>query len=438
MRVLHIGKFHPPHPGGIERCSADLCAELSARGIGTALLAHAEPGTRRSERHEHDGIDVTLAACHGLVLHTPVSPRFPWLLHETIRRFKPDLLHLHVPNPAVFWALLLPAARKLPWVVHWHADIPLDTRKRSLRLAYRIYRPWEQALLSRASSVIATSQPYLDSSEALRPWRAKTTVIPLGIAPVHGAVLDDDTASRADVPPSPQPSPASGRGGRSAPARNSGNFSSQAPALNRPITTWPPGKLRVLAVGRLSYFKGFDVLLRALAEVEDASLLLIGDGECRKPLQQLAQELGIDSRVRFAGRIDMDAAGEAAIVDAYASADIFCLPSTERAESFGLVLLEAMRARLPVIASAIPGSGVGFVVEEGRTGLLVAPGDARTLAATLRRLAADPAERDRLGNAGAERWREHFTLDRITDQVVRLYETILAQRPVRASATRAE
>ncbi|HET7065187.1 MAG TPA: glycosyltransferase, partial [Rudaea sp.] len=174
--------------------------------------------------------------------------------------------------------------------------------------------------------------------------------------------------------------------------------------------------------------------LRALADVEDASLLLIGDGECRRPLQQLANELGIGARVRFAGRIDMDAAGEAAIVDAYASADIFCLPSTERAESFGLVLLEAMRARLPVIASAISGSGVGFVVQEGRTGLLVPPGDALALAAALRRLAADHAERDRFGSAGAQRWREHFTLDLTTDQVLHLYESILAQRAVRATA----
>ena len=164
MRVLHIGKFHPPHPGGIERCSADLCTALSARGVGIALLAHSEPGTHRTQRRDHDGIDVTLAACHVLVLHTPVSPGFPWLLQKTIRRFKPDLLHLHVPNPAVFSALLIPAARRLPWVVHWHADIPLDTRKRSLRLAYRIYRPWEQALLHRAASVIATSQPYRESS----------------------------------------------------------------------------------------------------------------------------------------------------------------------------------------------------------------------------------------------------------------------------------
>jgi len=427
MRVLHVGKFYRPHPGGIERCSADLCAALSIRGIATALLAHAEPGTRQSSRRDHDGVDVTLAACHGLVLHTPVSPGFPSLLRETIRRFKPDVLHLHVPNPAVFSALLIPAARKLPWVVHWHADIPLDTRKRSLRLAYRVYRPWEQALLRRASSVIATSQPYLDSSEALSRWRAKTTVIPLGIAPVQGAV-PGVTPSRLDAPPSPLPSPASGTRG-----------SSLKPSALSPssVASWPPGKVRILAVGRLSYFKGFDVLLRALADVEDVSLLLIGDGECRSHLHQLASELRIDARVRFAGRIDMDAVGEAALVAAYAGADIFCLPSTERAESFGLVLLEAMRARLPVIASAIPGSGIGFVVQDGRTGLMVAPGDAQALATALRRLAADSAERDRFGSAGAERWREHFTLDRVADQVLGLYETVLSQHSVRAAATRA-
>jgi len=301
-----------------------------------------------------------------------------------------------VPNPAAFSALLIPAARKLPWVVHWHADIPLDTRKRSLRLAYRIYRPWEQALLRRASSVIATSQPYLDSSEALKPWRAKATVIPLGIAPIDSA-------------------------------------NPQLSALSPPA--WPSGKVRILAVGRLSYFKGFDVLLRALADVDDASLVLIGDGECRRPLQQLANDLGIEARVHFAGRIDMDAAGEAAIAAAYAGADIFCLPSTERAESFGLVLLEAMRARLPVIASAIPGSGVGFVVQDGRSGLLVAPGDAPALTTALRQLAADHAERDRFGSDGERRWREHFTLDRIADQVLRLYESTLEQRAARATAT---
>ena len=181
MRVLHVGKFFPPHPGGIERTSADLCAALAEREVTVAMLAHAEPGAHRSRSASTGDVEVTLAACHGQWLYAPVSPTFAWLLDRAIRHFRPDLLHLHLPNTSAFWALLLPSARHLPWVVHWHADIPLDTSRRGLRLAYGFYRPWEQALLRRAHGVIATSSPYLDSSAALAPWREKTQVIPLGL-----------------------------------------------------------------------------------------------------------------------------------------------------------------------------------------------------------------------------------------------------------------
>lgn len=399
MRVLHIGKFFPPHPGGIERCTADLCGALQRAGNATAVLAHAEPGTPTLRRVTPDGLDVTLAACHGQLLYAPLSPAFPLLLRRTIRRFNPDLLHLHLPNTSALCALLIPAARRLPWLVHWHADIPIDTRRRMLRLAYRAYRPFEQAVLRRSAAIIATSQPYLDSSAALAPWRAKTTIIPLGIAPQAGTLAGRDAPMDADAP--------------------------IAPAAG----------LHVLSVGRLSYFKGIDVLLRALVEVPDARLTVIGDGECRAALERLAGDLGIAARVRFAGRIDMDAEGEAALAAACRDADVFCLPSIDRAESFGLVLLEAMRAGLPVVASAIPGSGVGFVVRDGETGLLTAPGDSTALTSALRRLAADPSLRARLGAAGRQRWRDEFTLDRAVERILRVYRQVTERSPHRASTT---
>jgi glycosyltransferase involved in cell wall biosynthesis len=192
--------------------------------------------------------------------------------------------------------------------------------------------------------------------------------------------------------------------------------------------------LRILAVGRLSYFKGIDVLLRATAQIPAARLLIIGDGECRTALERLARELDIEARVRFSGRIDMDAAGAEALQAAYADADIFCLPSTDRAESFGLVLLEAMRARLPVIASAIPGSGINHVVRAGETGLLVPPGDVAALAGALRRLGADAALRARLGAAGERRWRDEFTLDRAAERTLELYRRVGQATADRASA----
>jgi glycosyltransferase involved in cell wall biosynthesis len=386
MRVLHIGKFFPPHPGGIERTSADLCAALAAREVAIEMLAHAEPGTHGSRSFRADAVEVILAACHGHWLYAPISPAFPWLLRRAIRHFRPDLLHLHLPNTSAFWALMLPSARRLPWVVHWHADIPLDTARRGLRLAYRVYRPWEQAMLSRARAVIATSAAYLESSEALAEWREKTRVIPLGLPAISDNVEN---------------------------------------AANSTTPQWPPG-LRLLAVGRLSYFKGFDVLLRALALVPDVSLLLIGDGECGASLRQLTRDLNLEGRVKFAGRIDMDEAGTATLAAAYAHAEVFCLPSTERAESFGLVLLEAMRAGLPTVASDIAGSGVGYVVRNDETGLLVPPGDVPALAASLQRMANDPALRRRLGAAGQKRWHDEFTLDRAAQQTLALYRQLLS------------
>jgi glycosyltransferase involved in cell wall biosynthesis len=433
--VLHRGKFFPPHPGGIERCTADLCAALHAHGVDSAVLAHAEFGSPGRRFHAADGYEVTLAACHGRILYAPLSPAFPRLLHRVLARWRPDLLHLHVPNTSAFWALLSPAARRLPWIVHWHADIPVDTRRRALRAAYSLYRPWEQALLRRCAAIVATSQAYADSSAALAPWRSKTHVIALGIPPLAtplessrltGSASEDATAVQS-LPHSPTPLPQGERGSsvRAATSLPEGErgLGFRTAAVN-PETSLCDG-LRLLTVGRLSYFKGIDVLLRALVDVPAANLTIIGDGECRAALERLARELAIQARVAFAGRIDMDGAGAATIAEAYAQCDVFCLPSTDRAESFGLVLLEAMRAQRAVVASAIPGSGVGYVVRDGETGLLVPPGDAAALAGALRRLGDDAALRERLAAAGRRRWQAEFTLERSAEQVLQLYRSLV-------------
>jgi glycosyltransferase involved in cell wall biosynthesis len=411
MRVLHIGKFFPPYAGGIERSSADLTAALVERGVAVTMLAHASPVDGAAKHFQAAGVDVTLAACHGQWLYAPVSPSFVFVLNRLIREFKPDLLHLHVPNTSAFWALLSPAARRLPWIVHWHADVPHDIRRSAVRAMYRLYRPWEQALLRRANAVIATSPPYRDASSALAPWRDKIEVIPLGLAAQAHAV--DDSVD-------------------SAPARSNyahpEKVDAAANVASSTNTQWPGNGLRVLAVGRLSHYKGFDVLLRALAQVTGASLVLIGSGECDNDLRTLAHELGLQTRVRFAGHVD-----DATLAQAYAQAQAFCLPSVERSEAFGMVLLEAMRARLAVIASAIPGSGVGYVVVDDVSGLLVAPGDAAALAQALRRLAGDSGLRTQLGAAGHARWQSEFSLDRCADRTLALYRSVLEAAERRAA-----
>lgn len=376
MRILHIGKYYAPERGGIERSMQDLAESCAARGDQVAALVHQKPGNWRNAHEIRAGVEVHRAGCLGAPLYTPLSPGFPLELGRLLRAFRPDLLHLHLPNPSAFAALLLPAARRLPWLVHWHADVPPDAPEWRLRAAYRLYRPFEQAVLRRARAVIATSQPYLDASLALAPWRSKTRVVPLGIA-----------------------------------------ASPRVPASQ----AWPQaGGLRLLAVGRLSRYKGFDVLLAALARTPQASLVLVGAGECERALRAQALALGVEHRVRFAGALD-----DADLASAYASADAFALPSRDRGEAFGLVLLEAMRAGLPLVASAVPGSGIGHVIEDGASGLLVPPDDSAALAAAFERL-AEPALRTRLGAAAHARWLAEFTLEREVERVRAIYRDCIA------------
>ncbi|HRD49648.1 MAG: glycosyltransferase [Candidatus Competibacter sp.] len=386
MRVLHLGKYYPPFAGGMENFMADLLPALHAQGVTAAALVHDEQPRRGGLRPAPgDVLPIYRAPCYGRLLYAPVSPAFPFWLARAIREFQPDLLHLHLPNTSAFWALAIPAARRLPWVIHWHADVVATPLDRGLGRAYRLYRPLEQRLLAASQAVIVTSPPYLDASAALAPWRERCHVIPLGLDPSRVA----------------DPEPA---------------------AFARAEALWGDADFRVLAIGRLTYYKGHDALIRAAAELEPCRALIVGTGERRQRLETLIQSLGLAGCVRLPG-FQPDADLNALL----AGCDVLCLPSLDRAEAFGVVLLEAMRFGKPVIVSDIPGSGTGWVVRQAGHGLLVPPDDPAQLAAALRELHRNPARRQSLGAAGATALRERFGIGPVAAAVAGLYRQSLNQ-----------
>lgn len=387
MKVLHIGKYFAPYAGGMEHYLRDLMVAQAQQGMDTAALVHqAEPGLRTShERWRADEAEfpVTRAAVWARVLFTPVSPTFAWPLRRLIRRQQPDILHLHMPNVSVFWLLLLPRARRIPWVVHWHADVPASRHSIGLRLFRRLYQPFEQAILQRCSAIISTSPPYLDTSQALGPYRSKCHVIPLGMDP--GRLR----------PPSEAPT-----------ARNE----------NAP--------LRVLAVGRLTYYKGFEYLIRAAAGCDNVEVRIVGTGELESHLRSTAQQLGLDSRVKFRGYLD-----DESLTGELAGCDCLCLPSIERTEAFGMVLLEAMYYGKATIACKVPGSGMGWVVDDGATGLHVPPENIPALADSLRTLQQDRGKVSVLGASGRRKFERLFHIDRSAASVNELYKLVLDGHP---------
>jgi rhamnosyl/mannosyltransferase len=382
LSVLHIGKYFPPYFGGMETYLRDLIRAQTRQGLDTGALVHRSGISLRNDyKFFNQGertCKITRAAVWARVLFTPISPTFPWLLRRLIREHKPDVLHFHVPNVSAFWALLLPGARRIPWVIHWHSDVLASEHSLGLRLFYTLYRPFERALLRRSRKIIATSPPYLESSIPLAPYSEKCEIVPLG--------LDPDTLASAHPKP---PKPATDR-------------------------------LRILAIGRLTYYKGFEYLIRAATQVENIDVHLVGTGDLEITLRELARDLGVMDKVAFHGKLsDKDLARQ------YAACDCLCLPSIERTEAFGMVLLEAMSNGKATVISKVPGSGMGWIVEDGITGLHALPADAASLANCLRYLRDNRDKIRDLGENGRAKFDGLFHIDESAAGVLRVYRMAL-------------
>ena len=174
----------------------------------------------------------------------------------------------------------------------------------------------------------------------------------------------------------------------------------------------------ILTGARLDAQKGHPVLLEAAAQVPEAVFALAGAGPERAALERRAAELGVADRVLFLGHRDD-------VPELLAACDVFALPSLYEGSS--LALLEAMAAGRPVVGSAVPGTDE--LIADGRTGVLVAPGDPSALANALQRLLSDPELRAALGARARERARE-FSPDAMAAQVTRVYDELLGRSVV--------
>jgi glycosyltransferase involved in cell wall biosynthesis len=168
------------------------------------------------------------------------------------------------------------------------------------------------------------------------------------------------------------------------------------------------------SVGRLNPQKGYEFLLRALPSIPEATVVLVGDGEQRGELERLASELGVSDRVTFAG-------WHPDPLPWLPSFDVFAMPSMW--EGFPRAGVEAMLARLPVVASRVDGIPEG--VADGETGILVPPADPEALADALNALIAKPDQRQRMGELGRRRALEEFSLEKSVREFQSLYSELI-------------
>jgi glycosyltransferase involved in cell wall biosynthesis len=374
LRVLCFGRFFDDIPGGMQTHVDHLFRAMQGHIDYVHLVPSRDSQAFEGKLHGYPlirtpswNVDGSLALSPGLITKA-----------RQLHRTKPfDLVHLHMPDPMshlASWAV--PA--HVPRVMTWHADI---IRQKALLLCYK---PFQSAALRNARAIIAATPAHIKSSSELTAphLKDKLHVVPFGFDLAHYAHPQANTAK---------------------------------------LRNQYPGKI-IFALGRHVHYKGFDVLIQAMAQLPaDTQLVIGGEGPLSNEWKALATRSPAAARIHFTGMIS-----EADLPSYFQACDIFCLPAVNQAEAFGIVQVEAMACAKPVVSTKL-NNGVDFVNQDGVSGYTVTPSDVGALAQALNRLLADDALRERLGQQALQRAQNEFSLGALRDKTLRVYEEAVAR-----------
>lgn len=374
IRILQLGKFFPPDLGGMESVIYDITLGLNERKIACDVLC-SNSKLAYKEEILPCGAKIMRCASFGKVASTAIAPQMIFKLRKIIAHY--DIIHIHLPDPMANLALFCANHKGKKIIIHWHSDIIKQ------KFLLKFYAPLQNWLLKRVDSIIATTQQYADFSPTLKPFRDKIVAIPIGIDSLFESPRTAESAE------------------------------SQAESRR--------DKKTIFALGRLVKYKGFEYLVESMRYLPDFTLYIAGSGvelaNLKAQIKALsAMDSSIENRIFLLGKVDERTK------KAHLNNDsIFVLPSITRNEAFGVVQLEAMSAKMPVIATDIKGSGVSFVNLHNESGLIVPPRDAKAISDAILRVMADYT---RFSEGAQRRYLAHFTKDKMIDKIIDLYDRI--------------
>jgi glycosyltransferase involved in cell wall biosynthesis len=368
LRVLCFGRFFDDIPGGMQTHVDHLFRAMKGQVEYVHLVPSRDGSSFEGQLHGYPLIRTPSWNVDGSLCLSPQLITRARRLH----RDKPfDLVHLHFPDPMshiASWAI--PAS--VPRVITWHADI---IRQKLMLLGYR---PFQNAALQNAKAIIAATQAHIKSSrELIAPHlQEKLHVVPFGFDLAHYSHLLPLTQQLR--------------------ARHAGSI--------------------IFALGRHVHYKGFDVLIKAMAALPPNTQLLIGgEGPLSETWKALAAQSPAAQRIHFVGKIlDAD------LPAFFQACDVFCLPAVNQAEAFGIVQVEAFACGKPVVSTRL-NNGVDFVNQDGITGYSVTPSSVDDLAVALNRLLANPALRSQLGQQALQRAQQEFSLEALRSKTLKVY-----------------
>lgn len=371
IRVVQVNKLYAPVVGGIERVVQDIAEGLYFKeDIDVQVLVCMQKG--KTVKEKYNGVKVIRAGSIGTYLSMPVSLKFFSYFKKLSE--KADIIQFHMPFPLADLAYML-LGYKGKVVLWWHSDI---VRQKAFM---PVYKPVMNYLLKRADCIIAATEGHIISSPYLLPFKEKCVIIPYGI--------DEDSFKSDEYKK------------RIIPKNLQNNDK------------------KILFVGRLVYYKGVEVLIDAFAKIKGAHLYIIGEGVLKEKLEKKVCNLKLEEKVDFLGRLD-NSRLKACLRDC----DILAFPSVENSEAFGLVQLEAMIYKKPVINTFLA-TGVPFVSLDGKTGFTVEPYNSDALAAALQTVIDNDELREQFGENAYARVKKEFNKTEMIESVYKKYKELV-------------
>ena len=367
-KVVQLGKYYPPFSGGIENNTQQLAEVLSEDYRSYVVCMRPSAGKAIIRRHNR------IPLCELPSLGSVWRQQIVWSLSRILDRIDPDCIHFHAPNPILAYYLerYLKKRPHIKIVITHHADLerPEPIRKIANRGYYR--------LLERANWIIAYTEHAFLASREIYPYCYKKIIIPHGIRLPEKNKLGETS-------------------------ENSEKVSSDSQHIT------------VGFLGRLESWKGVHILLQAARDLTDLKLRIAGEGSRKSDLKRMAEHMNMATRVEFLGNIS--GADKREFLDGL---DVLVLPSQHKGETFGQCLVEAQLAGAAVIASDLP-TGIQAIVNHGKTGLLVPPGNIDGLRDALESMGNEDYRRElaKQGQAHAER---NFSQEIVAQEIKKFYK----------------
>lgn len=361
MKILLVNKYFFPDIGGVETVVNQYAQALKDHHTVKVLCVHKDFCFKTVEENIN-GIAVIRCSSFGTFKSMPISLSFFFHFFKFYKEF--DVFHFHEPFPlASILSLFLNKKKKI--IVTWHSDI---IKQKTLKRFVEYF----QSLLCKKATVITTTSPnLLNFSTVLKKYSNKVRILPLGI----------------DF-----------------------HFETKESPLGEYI----------LCLGRLSYYKGIDILLEAFLNTEtDKELLIIGDGD--KSIIDLisSTQSSTSKKIKFINRFVDENEKQYFLQNAL----FFVFPSIAASEAFGIIQLEAMFYGKPIINTNLP-TGVPYVSLDNVTGITVEPSNVLELTKAIDKLSLDKLLVAHMGKNAKERVRTHFSNSQIMADLLDIYKNL--------------